>query len=107
MKKAGLLLVLIMSVVMLPSCNNSNNNGKDREVTLYAMNDFHGAAVYNKSSSELGILKQGTFFKQKGKEKNTLILNSGDMWQGSIESNLNYGQFLTEVMNTVEFDCFT
>ena len=39
MKKAGLLLVLIMSVVMLPSCNNSNNNGKDREVTLYAMND--------------------------------------------------------------------
>ena len=53
MKKAGLLLVLIMSVVMLPSCNNSNNNGKDREVTLYAMNDFHGAAVYNKSSSEL------------------------------------------------------
>lgn len=107
MKKAWLLLVLITSVIALPSCNNNQGNGKDREVTLYAMNDFHGAAVYNKSASELGILKQGTFFKQKGKEKNTLILNSGDMWQGSIESNLNYGKFLTEVMNTVEFDCFT
>ena len=71
------------------------------------MNDFHGAAVYNKSSSELGILKQGTFFKQKGKEKNTLILNSGDMWQGSLESNYNHGELLTYAMNDIGFDCFT
>lgn len=75
------------------------------EVHLYAMNDFHGAV--NAQSNELGLLKNGTFFKEKGKEDNTLILNSGDMWQGSLESNINYGEFLTKAMNSIEFDCFT
>ena len=35
------------------------------------------------------------------------MLNSGDMWQGAIESNYNYGNLLTDCMNEIEFDCFT
>ena len=81
---------------------NENING---EINLFAMNDFHGSIIEN--DEELGFLKQGTFFKNKSEEDNTLILNSGDMWQGSIESNSNYGEFLTKAMNYIEFDSFT
>lgn len=79
----------------------------NRFVNLYAIYDFHGATEYNSSSYERGIMGIGTFLKEKGKEDNTLILNSGDMWQGSIHSNVNYGKLLTDIMNDVEFDCFT
>lgn len=86
-----------------------NNHSSTGEVHLYAMNDFHGSTVEQSVTygKEYGILKNGSFFKSKGQEDNTLILNSGDMWQGSIESNSNYGEFLTKAMNNIQFDCFT
>lgn len=86
-----------------------NTHSSTGEVHLYAMNDFHGSTVEQSVTygTEYGILKNGSFFKRKGQEDNTLILNSGDMWQGSIESNSNYGEFLTKAMNNIQFDCFT
>lgn len=78
---------------------------KSGEVHMYAMNDFHGAIQAN--GREIGFLKNATFFKEKGREENTLILNSGDMFQGSIYSNSNYGEFLAKAMNNIGFDGFT
>ena len=52
----------------------------DRTVNIFSINDFHGATEVNKASYEEGILKVGTFLKQKGKEENTLLINAGDMW---------------------------
>lgn len=92
----------------ISSSSHSSMNKNDnitRELHLLATNDFHGSIEEN--GSELGLLRYGTFFKNKGKEDNTLILNSGDMWQGSILSNSNRGEFLTKVMNNIGFDCFT
>lgn len=84
------------------SLPNNNINGT---ISLYGLNDFHGSILENQD--ELGILKCATFFKNKRMEDNTLIINSGDMWQGSFESNVNRGKFLTEIMNNVKFDSFT
>lgn len=79
----------------------------DRTVNIFSINDFHGATEVNKASYEEGILKVGTFLKQKGKEENTLLINAGDMWQGSIYSNYNRGAMLTDIMNDIEFDAFS
>lgn len=87
------------------SSDSSSVSLGERDISLYAINDFHGAIKTN--GNEAGILKVGSFFKEKGKEENTLIINSGDMYQGSLLSNENRGEFLTKVMNNVEFDCFT
>lgn len=89
-------------VTVLPLKDAQKNSG---EIHMYAMNDFHGAIERN--GKELGFLKNGTFFKEKRKEDNTLIFNSGDMFQGSIYSNSNYGEFLAKSMNNIGFDCFT
>ena len=82
---------------------------QERKVSLYAINDFHGAVNPNPGAPnyEEGIVKVGSFLKGKGQEDNTLILSSGDMWQGSLQSNHNRGNLLTDIMNDAQFDCFT
>lgn len=77
------------------------------DVTFYAINDFHGAVKENSSRGELGIQRIGSFLKQQGKDGNTLLINSGDYWQGSLESNYSYGEMLTKIANEIEFDSFT
>lgn len=87
------------------SSSSSTYIGEDRTVTLYAINDFHGQL--EPDGSEAGIVRLGGFMKAKGQEENTLILCTGDLWQGSLESNYNRGKLLTDVMNEAQFDCFT
>ena len=71
----------------------------DRTVDLYAINDFHG---------EWGKMAQvsGYLFQQKTLG-NTLLINSGDMFQGSMESNSNFGALLAACMDDTGFDAFT
>lgn len=82
-------------------------SNEPRYVDFYAINDFHGAVLENSDNKEPGIVKLGAYLKEKKSEGNTLLLNSGDMWQGAIESNYNRGNLLTDCMNEIEFDCFT
>ena len=68
-------------------------------VDLYAINDFHG--TWDRMSQFSGYLTEQ---KARG---NTLLINSGDMFQGSMESNSNFGALLAECMDDTGFDCFT
>ena len=71
-----------------------------RTVELYAINDCHGQV--DKMPATAGYLAQ-----QKNNNPNTVLINSGDMFQGSMESNSNYGQLLADCMDEVGFDCLT
>ncbi len=71
-----------------------------RTVDFYAINDFHGEV--DKLSTVAGYLSE-----VKYNNENTVLLNSGDMFQGSMESNSNYGSLLTQCMDDVGFDAFT
>ena len=79
--------------------DNGGNGGEARTVDLYAINDFHG--TWDRMSTVSGYLTQQ---KNKG---NTLLINSGDMFQGSMESNSNFGALLAECMDDTGFDAFT
>ena len=89
------------------STSSSSEIPSERTVTFYAVNDFHGAVKQNMSNDEPGILSLGSFLKEKGVDGDTLLINSGDMFQGAIESNYNRGKLLTDCLNSIEFDCFT
>lgn len=67
------------------------------EVNIVAFNDFHGAVL--ETEREAGLKQLGTYFKAKSKEVNTLILDQGDTWQGSFESNYEYGAIVQDVFN--------
>lgn len=93
----------------LSTSNSISNSSQEeiRKMNIYGINDFHGAVLENYENQEPGIVKLGSYLIDKKKEGNTLLINSGDMWQGAIESNYNYGNLLTDCMNMIGFDCFT
>lgn len=76
---------------------------------FYSVNDFHGAVNYevnSKGYTEYGLANYFGFLKQQKEEDpdHTIILSAGDMWQGSYESNYNYGDLVNQAMNITGFD---
>ena len=75
-------------------------------VDFYALNDLHGK--FCDTSGQPGVDELASYLtKMKEENANTVLLASGDMWQGSAESNLTHGLILTEWMNEIGFDSMT
>ena len=71
-----------------------------------AVNDLHGKFADTESNE--GVDELSTYVKQtRSENKNTIVLSSGDMWQGSSESNLTKGNIITEWMNELDFAAMT
>jgi len=86
--------------------NSSETKSSSITVDVFASNDTHG--LVSDSGESLGIAKVATYLKeQKVNNENTLILSSGDMWQGTAESSLTYGSLMTEWMNEVGYASMT
>lgn len=65
---------------------------------IYAINDLHGKIA--DTSLQPGVDELSTYLKGASIiNDNVIILSSGDMWQGSSESNLTKGILTTEWMN--------
>lgn len=83
--------------------------------TLYTFNDFHGAVnEYERKSgdssdkkTQAGLARFGTYLKKASNNENTLIVDSGDTFQGSMESNYNRGAMITDVFNYAHVDVHT
>ena len=73
-------------------------------IDLYAINDLHGKV--NKSDSQSGIAGLTTYLKDMSSDT-SIFLSTGDMWQGSSESNLTHGALVTEWMNELGFVSMT
>ncbi len=81
-----------------------------RDVTvtldLYAINDLHGK--FDDTSEQIGVDELTAFLRaSKVRDDHSLFLSSGDMWQGSAESNATRGKLLTDWMNEVGFTSMT
>lgn len=73
---------------------------------IYAINDLHGKLC--DSASQIGVDEMTTYLKNAYySEDYVLIFSSGDMWQGSSESNLTKGFIVTEWMNELDFASMT
>ena len=100
-----LLIVLIAVCLAFVGCDsNKNKHQQSKEqatgtVEFYAINDFHGE--YARLAQVSG------YISDKIDNGNTVAINSGDMFQGSMESNWNYGQLFAECMDIAGFDAFT
>ncbi len=75
-------------------------------VDFYAINDIHGK--FKDSSSQPGVDELTTYLKNCQKtDEHTVFLASGDIWQGSSESNLTEGMIFTDWMNYLGFASMT
>lgn len=97
-------------------CNHKDDNGDgvcERcsgsvivVVDLYAINDLHGK--FNDSDSDIGVDELTSYLKASAEsDEHSILLSSGDMWQGSSESNLTGGLIITEWMNELDFAAMT
>ena len=85
-----------------------NNINNDRTILhIYTLNDFHGMIFPSEDSA--GISKIGKYLIDRKKEnkESTLIISSGDMFQGSAVSNMSKGMVVVSLMNIIEFDAMT
>ena len=78
------------------------------ELSFYAVNDLHGKVMDN-SGSQPGVDEFTTYMKALYADdaREEILLSSGDMWQGTVESSSNKGQLMTEWMNEVGFVSMT
>lgn len=75
------------------------------ELTFYSLNDFHGSVINDYG----GLSVIGSYLMKQKQENpdNTIILSSGDMFQGSALSNMTQGKVVVECMNKIGFDSMT
>ena len=111
-KKLGLLSLIIVPFVSScggPEMPDLGDKVESRTLEIYALNDFHGAFMYDEEAKQAGFSKTGNFLinKKKNDPENTVIISSGDMFQGGAESNITRGSIMIDAMNEIGFDSMT
>ena len=73
------------------------------EISFYSINDLHGK--FMDTDNQPGVDEFTTYMKNlyKDSSRAEVLLSSGDMWQGTVESSTNKGQLMTEWMNELGF----
>lgn len=87
-----------------PTWDESQNSLRTgtKSLDFYNFNDVHGALTEN--GNEPGIAKLSTYLKSNIKDESKAILtSSGDMWQGSGDSNITRGQLMLDWMKYLNF----
>ena len=75
-------------------------------IDFYVINDIHGK--FDDTTSNEGVDELTTYLKKMNETDDfTVFLSSGDMWQGSSESNLTKGLIMTDWMNELDFVSMT
>lgn len=100
---------------MTSACNHADKDNDEKcdncgtsvivNFNLYGINDLHG--MYCDSDTQPGVDELTTFFKDQQATSNTVVLSSGDMWQGSSESNNTKGKLATEWLNYINCSSMT
>lgn len=103
MKKLCFLLIL---TILLAGCSSQNSQPSNQATMvsfdIYAINDLHGKFL--DTHQQPGLDELSTYLKQS---ENTILLSTGDMWQGTSESNLTHGFLITDWMNRMDFTAMT
>ena len=73
---------------------------------FYSVNDLHGKLA--DADNHPGVDELTTYLKDARKTDDYMILlSTGDMWQGSSESNMTKGRIMTDWMNELDFAAMT
>ncbi|MCD8195407.1 MAG: hypothetical protein LUD22_03845, partial [Coprobacillus sp.] len=117
MKHLKVLSLILLTTLTLTSCDflssgsntsSSSNTNVDGSITIdiFANGDQHGVVESNTSYASyptyVSYIKE-----QMNKCDYPILISNGDLWQGTYESNINYGKLLTECLDDVSYSCMT
>ena len=103
MKKLCFLLVFVL---LLTGCGGQTDPQPESNLVsfdIYAVNDLHGRLT--DTDTQPGVNELSTYLTQQ--PENTILLATGDMWQGTAEANATKGLIVTEWMNRTGFTAMT
>ena len=73
---------------------------------FYSINDLHGKLA--DADTHIGVDELTTYLKNaRETDENAIFISTGDMWQGSSESNMTKGLIMTDWMNELDFAAMT
>ena len=72
---------------------------------LLAINDLHGKLA--DADTHPGVNELTSYIRKLRRNSDVILLSSGDMWQGSSESNLTQGNIITDWMSEMDFASMT
>lgn len=77
------------------------------DLSFIAINDLHGKFMDN--DTQVGVDELTTYIKMLYDDptREEILISSGDMWQGTVESSSNRGALMTEWMNEMSFVSMT
>ena len=73
---------------------------------IYAINDLHGKLA--DTDTNIGVDELTSYLEaMRAADDHSILLSSGDMWQGSAESNMTSGKIIVDWMNALGFASMT
>ncbi len=102
-----------VSVELAKNTTENIESKPEGEITLdiFANGDQHGVLEETQYNNKIlpSMPEYVSFMKDEMSkcEGETLIISNGDLWQGTYESNFNYGALLNDIISEVGYSCFT
>lgn len=87
--------------------NETKTKANDGDVIkIFHLNDTHGAIEHLPNQGEPGMSRIAGYINNKKEEEqtNVVLVSSGDMFQGSLDSNINHGRLMLDIMKEMKFD---
>ena len=102
-QKKNLYKVIIFCCIFLLSFQQLVLAAESIRIDIISINDFHGALL--EEGKTPGAAKLAGMMNKLRKENphGTIILSAGDMFQGTVRSNILYGKPVIEIMNYMGF----
>lgn len=103
-KKAGITLSLNGTTISRQSYIAALGDAVTLQVTIGHTNDVHGHVLPDENNAEMGYAKLATLMKELQTDNpNTILIDAGDMIQGTIYSNLSEGQSIVDLVNPLGY----
>ena len=96
------LLTILAAVCLIAGCSQT----EPLRLTLIGTNDVHGALLPGEESGGLTALSGYVNAARAARQNDggaVLLIDAGDMWQGTLESNITEGQSVVAAFNALEY----
>ncbi len=108
MKRMLCIFGLAAAVLLLvPACSQSQST-EDKQTQTFDLlytNDMHGQLLPDEERNLGGIATIARLVADIRQDSpNVLLLDAGDIWQGSVRSNENGGDLMIQSMNQIGYD---
>jgi len=99
-------VLLLISLLVSACTNNESASLESIRISVIGTNDVHGALMMEKERGGLATLSGYIDAVRAAREEDggaVLLIDAGDMWQGTLASNLNEGAAVVEAYNAMGY----